>query len=95
MFTYIQITSKLPETFKGYVDYEFTKDELSMTLIRGMKTLRRINIPISEITDLRIDKFYGEDRVRFFYDNKEYSIINSGYGESNYFEKHIIKAVNA
>lgn len=95
MFTYIQITSGLTETFKGYVDYRFKKDELSMTLVRGMRTLHRFNIPIGEIADLRIDKFYGEDRVRFFYDNKEFSIINSGYGESSYFKDHIVKAVKA
>ncbi|KRN99245.1 hypothetical protein [Companilactobacillus kimchiensis] len=95
MFTYIQITSRDSDTFKGYVDYEFSKDNLSMTLVRGMKTLRRINIPISEITDLNVDNFYGEERINFIYDSKKYSFINTGYGESFYLKNRMLKAVNS
>lgn len=95
MFTYIQITDRDSETFKGYIDYEFDKDRLSMTLVRGMKKLHRINIPFSEITDLNIDKFYGEDRINFVYNAKKYSLINTGYGESQYLMNHILKAVEA
>lgn len=94
MFTYIQIIGSDTETFKGYVDYRFFDDSLSLTLIKGMKTLHRIIIPFDKIVDLTIDKFYGEDRISFFYDDKKFSIINTGYGESKYFVKHILKAAN-
>jgi len=93
MFTYIQIIGRDTDTFKGYVDYEFNKDTLSMTLVRGMRKLHRIMIPFSEITDLTIDKFYGENRVNFIYEGKKYSFVNSGYGESQYLEQHILKAL--
>lgn len=95
MFTYIQIIGKDSDTFKGYVDYEFIKGTLSMTEIRGMKALHRISIPISEVTDFLIDDFYGEERVSFVYDNKKYCFLNTGYGESEYFKNHMVKAVNA
>jgi len=95
MFTYIQVTQRDSETFKGYVDYEFGKDKLSMTLVRGMKTLRHIVIPFSRITDLTIDKFYGEDRVNFIYNAQKFSFINTGYGESKYLQHHILKATKA
>ncbi len=92
MFTYIQITDRDSKVFKGYVDYEFGKDKLSMTLVRGMKALRHIVIPFSEITDLTIDKFYGEGRVNFIYKAQKFSFLNTGYGESQYLQKHMLKA---
>jgi len=95
MFTYIQIIGSGTDTFKGYVDYEFTKGTLSMTLVRGMRTLHRINIPISEISNFTTDKFYGEDRISFIYDSKKYCFINTGYGESQYLIRRMAKAVKA
>lgn len=95
MFTYIQIISKDSQTFKGYVDYEFEKDALSITLVRGMKKLHRIIIPFNDITDLNIDKFYGNNRVNFIYDGKKYSFVNTGYGESKYLIQHLVHGVEA
>jgi len=95
MFTYIQIIGRDSSTFKGYVDYEISKDNLSMTLVRGMRTLHRIVIPLKEVTDFTIDKFYGEERLNFVYDEKKYSFINTGYGESEYLKHRMLKVINA
>lgn len=95
MFTYIQIIARDAQTFKGYVDYEFEKNVLSMTLVRGAKKLRHIVIPFSDITDLNVDKFYGNNRVNFIYDGKKYSFVNTGYGESQYLIKHLVHGVEA
>lgn len=94
MFTYIQIIDTDTEVFKGYVYYQFLDDALSMTLIRGMRKLHHIVIPFADITDLIVDKLYGEDRINFIYNGKKYSIINTGYGESKYFEDHLLNATN-
>jgi len=95
MFTYIQIIDKDSCIFKGYVDYKITKGILSMTEVRGFKTLHHIDIPIASTTDFEIGKLYGNDRVSFIYQGRRYYFINTGYGESQYLEHHLNRAVNA
>jgi len=95
MYTYIQIIGKDSKTFKGYVVYKMNGGQLSMTLIRGMRSLQHINIPCSEVTDLSIDKFYGEDRINFVYQEKKYSFIYTGYGEAQDLEHKLFKTLNA
>ncbi|GEO64215.1 hypothetical protein [Companilactobacillus nantensis] len=95
MYTYIQIIDAGGKAFKGYVVYEIKDGILSMTLVRGMKALHHIDIPFSKMIDLKIDQFYGEDRISFIYQAKKYSFIYTGYGEEQYLEHHLLKAVNA
>ena len=95
MFTYIQVIDNNSKKFCGYVDYQFHKNQLSMTITSGFKTAHHINISIDQITDLLIDNFYGYERISFIYQNKKFYIINSGYGEANYFKRHLIHCVNA
>lgn len=95
MFTYIQIFDKNSSIFKGYVDYEFSDDDLSVTMVRGAKALHRINIPLDEVTDLSINDYYGEEKVSFIYQSNKYIFFNTGYGEANYFKNHISKLVTA
>lgn len=95
MFTYIQIAGDQAKNFKGYVDYEFKNNQLSLTLVRGMKALHHLIIDLNKVTDLTIDKFYGNHRIKFVYDGLMYSIINTGYGESKYIENHLVNAINA
>lgn len=95
MFTYIQIIDKDSNAVKAYVDYEIKNGILMMTLIRGAKTLHRINIPIAEITDFKISNFYGNDRIDFIYHSKLYTFINTGYGESRYLENRLVKMIDA
>jgi len=95
MFTYIQIIGKDSIEFKGYVDYKIKKGNLSMTEVRGAKTLHRINIPIDQVTNFTVDTFYGNDRISFIYQGKQYCFVNTGYGESQYLEHRLLRVVNA
>ncbi|MFC6175659.1 hypothetical protein ACFQAV_02360 [Companilactobacillus huachuanensis] len=95
MYTYIQIIDKDSKVFKGYVFYNIENEQLSMTIVRGMKALHRINIPFSKIVDLQINKFYGEDRISFIYQGKKYSFLYTGYGEEQYLEQHLLKTMKA
>lgn len=94
MFTYIQIFTNDTVDFKGYVYYEFIQNNLSLTLSRGLLPLKRIIIPLDKILCLDIEKFHGEDLIRFIYHQKLFSFINTGYGESLYLENHILKTVS-
>lgn len=94
MFTYIQIFSNDTVDFKGYAYYEFIQNNLSLTLSRGVRPLKRTIIPLDKILCLNIEKFYGEDLIRFIYNKKIFSFINTGYGESLYLENHISKTIN-
>ncbi|AUI72670.1 hypothetical protein COSHB9_15110 [Companilactobacillus alimentarius] len=94
MFTYIQILDSNSHLFSGYADYRFHKGLLSLTISHGAEPAHHIEIAINQITDLLIDDFYGYERISFVYKGKKIFIINSGYGESNYFKNHIIQAVN-
>jgi len=95
MFTYIQIIGTGSDVFKGYVDYKITKDTLSMTEVRGARSLRHINIPIDQISNCEIENFYGNDRISFVYQGKEYHLINTGFGESQYLEHRLLHVINA
>ncbi|KRK51737.1 hypothetical protein FC97_GL000529 [Companilactobacillus kimchii DSM 13961 = JCM 10707] len=95
MFTYIQIIDKDAHNFMGYVDYEFKNNVISMTLVRGMRKLHRINIPLSDVTDIMVEEFYGTNRISFIYNAQKYIFLNSGYGENEYLIKHLTKAVKA
>lgn len=91
MYTYIQVTDKDSGTFKGYVYFDFNKKNLSMTLIRGMRALHHIVIPLDEIIDLTIDNVFSKDHISFFHDGKKYELFTLGLGEENYLERHILK----
>lgn len=95
MFSYIQILDKDASIFKGCVDYEFSDDALSITMVRGAKTLHRIKIPLDEITDLFINGYYGSEEISFIYQSQKYRFFNTGYGESSYFKNRISKMVTA
>lgn len=95
MFSYIQIIGQSTDAYKGYVDYSISKDKLSITLVRGMRKIKRIIIPISKITDINVGIFYGEDKISFIYDSKQFVFLNTGYGETQYFKDHFLRAVNA
>lgn len=95
MFTYIEISDKNAVTYRGYIDYEFTKDSLSITLVRGMRALHRTIIHFKDITNLQFVNFYGAPAVSFIYDSKKYTFINTGYGESRYLLKHMARIVRA
>lgn len=95
MFSYIQILEKDSTFYKGYIDYEFSDNVLSITMVRGARALHRIKIPLNEITDLAISNDSGEGKVSFIYQAKKYTFFNTGYGESTYFMKHISKTVTA
>lgn len=94
MFTYVQIIGSDTETFKGYVDYRFDKDKLSMTLVRGCRLLKHIVIPFSEVTELSVENYFGTDCASFFYGGKKYSFINTGYGEADYLKRHLLKVIH-
>lgn len=93
MFTYIQIINQDKHGFTGYVDYKFKNNTISMTLVRGMRKLQRINIPLSDITNIIVENFYGTNRISFDYNSQKYIFLNSGYGENEYLIKHLTEAV--
>jgi len=95
MFTYVQIIDKGSKIFEGYVDYKFSKGTLSMTMVRGCRKLHRMDIPISKITNLKIDEYYGEPRISFSCGSAKCCFLNSGFGESQYLEHHICNLVKA
>lgn len=95
MFTYIQISDGTSNVFKGYVDYEFKKKEILMTEVRGMKTLRHIKIPFSDVIDLKIENFYGATRISFIYHSQLFSFIDTGYGETRHIVRHFLKAIDS
>ena len=66
-----------------------------MTLVGGMRKLHRINIPLSDITDIVVEEFYGTSRISFIYNTQKYIFLNSGYGENEYLIKHLTKTIKA
>lgn len=96
MFSYIEIIGNdLQHPFMGFVDYEFKHNVFSMTLVRGMRRLSHIIIPLSEVTDIKVERIYGADRISFTCDSKEYVFINTGFGENDYLIDHVTKATHS
>ncbi|MHC6120535.1 hypothetical protein ACYT32_09515 [Companilactobacillus sp. FL22-3] len=95
MFTYMEIADKDYTIFKGYVIYKIVADKLSMTKVRGMHVLQHIDIPFAKITNLIVEDYYGTDCVSFTYQDKKYSFIYTGYGESQSLIHQLYKALKA
>jgi len=95
MFSYIEIINNKSEAVFNYVNFEITKNILSIKPVKGLLSATTIKIPLKEITDIHDGNYYGWNRIQFTYNDKKYIFIYSGYGEFDYLKENLLASIMA
>ncbi|WP_119325854.1 hypothetical protein [Companilactobacillus musae] len=95
MFAYVQIINQNTGIKYGYVQFKFTKGMLKISALKGLTKSDAISIPITEISTIQEDNYYGWNRIKFNYKDIQYIFLYSGYGEFDYLRENISEPVIA
>ncbi|MGX7132741.1 hypothetical protein [Enterococcus songbeiensis] len=88
MNTYIEVNDQLGVDY--YFVYLTIKDEvLQLTSPQGLIKPIHKRIKLSEIKELRMEQFFGSQRLCFTYENEEYRFFECGKGVIDYLQTSI------
>lgn len=93
MFTYIEIINSQSKSTFSFVNFEIINNTLTIKPLKGMRMASALKIPISQITNIHEDIYYGSQRIQFEYNHQKYIFIYSGYGEFDYLKENLKTAV--
>lgn len=94
MFAYIQIINQKSGINYGYVSFKFSNNNLYISALKGIVNTDKITIPISEITDIDEDTYYGWNRIKFNYNGKRFIFLYSGYSEFDYLRENMMETIS-
>ena len=95
MFAYIEILTNNQSTKFGYSNFSFSKSTLTIKPLKGATGNQSIHIPISEITNIEEDNYFGWNQVKFDFEETQFIFLYSGYGEYDYLKENLMTAIMA
>lgn len=95
MFAYIKIINDEMKSTYSYVNFEISKDSLSIRPLKGALPSSLTKIQISQITDIQESDYLGWKQISFNYNDEKYVFVYSGYGGNDYLREHLLTLINA